>query len=439
MPAAAISVRLPDESRKLSYLALIQHAASSWIEDNCPRLAAALSFYTFLSIAPLLIITAKIAFLFFDPYTATSGLNQQVTGLVGAAGAKAINEMIQNAGKPGAGNVATIISFFVLLFSATGVFIELQDSMDIIWEVRPRPHQGMRGFIRNRLMSIAMVMGIAFILLVSLFVSATLSAVTRKIGGGPTVVSFSVDLAISTVVITVLFALIFKYLPDAKIEWRNVWIGALTTAILFELGKYGLTLYFKFASASSTYGAFGSLAALLIWVYYSAQLVFFGAEFTQVFAAATGHRILPDSNAVARSEQDRIAAGIPHDAVLEAAAAGPRGPLAIQPPRTSAVNKVESPNALRVGAIAGCVGLAAGATLAYLGREGLSSGVLRVYRRKAEQAAAHNLRDRIDQLKDLPRRDRSVRLEDLDRRIDALGRRIALTARRTVPPASNKM
>ena len=274
MAAAAQQTSTSAPARKQSYFAIFKKAASNWMEDNVPRLAAALAFYTLLSMAPLLVISVKVIAVFFGKDIASHQVQEQLNNLVGSVGQQAITDMIQKASQPGAGVLATIISFVILASSATGVFVELQDSMNIIWEVRPKPHQGVWGFIRNRLLSLAMVFSIAFILMVSLFISSVITGVTKHVAPGVAAVSTVLDIVLSFAVITFLFAMIFKVLPDAKIMWRNVWVGAVVTGILFILGKFGLALYFKFGSTTSAYGAAGSLAALIIWIYYSAQLVF---------------------------------------------------------------------------------------------------------------------------------------------------------------------
>ncbi len=246
------------------------------------------------------------------------------------------------------------------------------------------------------------------------------------------------ELLTSTAVITVLFALIFKILPDAKIEWRNVWVGAVTSAILFDIGKYALTFYFKFASTNSTYGAAGSLAALLIWVYYSAQLVFLRRNLRRSMPPQPAIAFFPtpmQSPAPNRNVLPLAFRTMPCS--MRRPEGSGRGFSPMRPnPATQEMRRYGSP--VRAGAVAGFAGLVAGAAIAYLGREAFSRGVQRLYLRKAEQVAARKLTQRIDRLQALVRRAQSVRIEDVNRRIEALSERLTKTARRTVPPADRK-
>ena len=207
--------------------------------------------------------------------------------------------MIATGGKQGSGLVATIVSTAVLLFSATGVFVELQDSMNTIWGVKPKPNQGVLDFFRNRLLSLGMVFGTGFLLLVSMCVSTVIDRIAGFIAGNAPWVALVLDPVVSMCVVSVLFAGIFKFLPDVRLAWKHVGVGAALTAALFTIGKYGLALYFRFASPTSAFGAAGSLAAVMIWVYYSSFILFFGAEFTKVWSVRhLGERVVPEDNAV---------------------------------------------------------------------------------------------------------------------------------------------
>jgi membrane protein len=277
----------------------LKQTAANWMDDNAMRLSAALSLYTILSLAPLLVITIKlIGIIWRNTDDARANITHELTDLMGSDAAKAVQPMFESGAKHGGGLLASTLSFVVLIFSATGVFIELQDSMNTIWRVKPKPGQGIRGFVRNRLLSIGMVFGIAFLLLVSMFVSTVLAAVARQVAPDAKSLAIVLDIVVSFGVITILFASIFKFLPDAKVKWEHVWLGAILTACLFTVGKYGLTLYFRFGTPTSAFGAAGSLAAVLLWVYYSSFILFFGAEFTKVWALAHGHAIVPDDHAV---------------------------------------------------------------------------------------------------------------------------------------------
>lgn len=292
---------------------LLKRTYADWSEDKVPRLGAALAFYTVLSLAPLLLIVIAIAGAVFGEDAVRGELVGQIDQLVGRQGAEAIQEMLANAQKPGRGLVASIVGFVTLLVGATGVFGQLQDAMNTIWEVQPRPGRGLWGMIRERFLSFTMILAIAFLLLVSLVVSTALSALGKFLAGALpfAVLMQAINLVISYGVVVVLFALIFKWLPDVKIAWSDVWIGAALTGLLFVIGKFALGMYLGRASVAGAYGAAGSFVVLLLWIYYSSQIVFFGAEFTQVYANAYGSRIKPAENAERVTEEDRAEQGLP--------------------------------------------------------------------------------------------------------------------------------
>ena len=236
----------------------------------------------------------------FGQEAAQNRVAETSQGLVGQESAQAIQEMIRNANeKPAAGVISTIFGVIALLFGAGGVVGELQTSRNKVWGVAPKPGQGIWGFIRQRFMSFAMVLSIGFLLLVSLVVSAVLSGLTTLISGalGMAVLSHALDLLVSFVFVTVLFALIYKFLLDAEIHWRDVWIGAPPTSALFTIGKSLIGLYLGSSGVTSVYGAAGSLITVLLWVYYSSLIFFLGAEFTQVYAAEYGSGVAPASHA----------------------------------------------------------------------------------------------------------------------------------------------
>ncbi len=280
---------------------LLQETFTEWSEDKASRLAASLAYYTIFSLAPLLIIVIAITGTLFGEEAARGEIVQQIQGLVGKEGAEFIELAIKNASKPEEGNIASIISILALLLGATGLFAELQDSLNTIWEVKPKPGRNMFNIIRQRFLSFAMVVGIGFLLLVSLVISAALSAITTyftNVLPGVDIIWQIINFILSFSITTVLFGLIFKVLPDVKIGWSDVLIGAVITSILFSLGKFLLGHYLGNSSFASTYGAAGSLMVILAWVYYAAQILFFGAEFTQVYARKYGNRIIPTKNAV---------------------------------------------------------------------------------------------------------------------------------------------
>jgi membrane protein len=261
------------------------------VEDKASQLGASLAFYSVLSIAPLVIIVLSIAALFFDEKAATTQFLGQMNELVGKEGAEAIATMIQNAKKPATGTIATILAIGTLLFGASGVFGQLQDAMNTIWEVPPKKSGGFWGTIRSRFLSFAMVLGTGFLLVASLLLSTAIAAVGGEMGHRWPALEPLTHLTngvVTFLAVTVLFALIFKLLPDAKVAWRDVWIGALATAVLFTIGKLLIGLYLGKSAVGSAYGAAGSLVVLLVWIYYSAQILFFGAELTQAYAKRVG-------------------------------------------------------------------------------------------------------------------------------------------------------
>lgn len=294
-------------------LDLLKETFSEWSKDKASRLSAALAYYTVFSLAPLLIIVIAIAGAVFGEEAARGEIVGQIQGLVGRDGAEFIETAIENANKPATGRFASIISIVVLLFGASGVFAELQDALNTVWEVQAKPERGLINVIRNRFLSFTMVLGVGFLLLVSLVASAALAATVNFFGHLLPGLDFLWQLAnliFSFVVTTVLFGLIYKTLPDVKIGWSDVWIGAAITSVLFSIGRYVLGQYLGNSSFGSTYGAAGSLVVVLAWVYYAAQILFFGAEFTQVYARKYGSQIVPDKNAVALTEEARIQQGM---------------------------------------------------------------------------------------------------------------------------------
>lgn len=294
--------------------ALLKETVSEWNKDKASRLAAALAYYAIFSLSPLLIIVIAIAGSVFGEEAARGEIVGQIQGLVGKEGAEFIQAGIENAAKPQAGGgFASLISIGILLFGASGLFAQLQDALNTIWEVQPHPEQGLASFIRTRFLSFSMVLGIGFLLLVSLVVSAGVAAVVSYLSNVvPAIASLLqvTNFILNFVTTTVLFGLIYKFLPDVKITWSDVLIGAAITSLLFALGRYLLGLYLGNSSFSSTYGAAGSLVVILAWVYYAAQILFLGAEFTQVYARRYGSQIVPDKNAVPITAEARAEQGL---------------------------------------------------------------------------------------------------------------------------------
>ncbi len=294
-------------------LELFKETFAEFSKDKASRLAAALSYYTIFSIAPLLTIAIAIAGAVFGEDAATGAIEAQLQGLIGEAGATVIQNAILNASKPQQGIIASLISVGILIFAATGLFVELQDSLNTIWEVQPKPGRAVKTMFRQRFLSFAMVLGIGFLLLVSLVFSAILATVVNYFSNtlpGTAFVWPLVNFIVGFIVTTVLFGLIFKVLPDVKITWSDVLIGAALTALLFSFGRFLLGQYLGRTSFSSTYGAAGSIVAILVWVNYAAQILFFGAEFTQVYARKYGSQIVPDKNAIPLTEKARLEQGM---------------------------------------------------------------------------------------------------------------------------------
>lgn len=284
-----------------SIWSFVKEVFEKWADDKAPKLGAAVSFYTIFSLAPLLIISIAVAGFIFGEEASRGELVDQMRDLIGRDGAMVVQTAIKNASDKTSGTIAAIISIVTLIIGATAVFVELQDSLNMIWKIKPKPGRGIiRGLIMDRLISFAMVVGVGFLLLVSLVVSAVLATVNDFISENlfsvPVTLLDMANIGVSLAVIFLMFAMIFKVLPDVDIAWSDVWVGALVTALLFVAGKYLIGLYLGSSSLSSTYGAAASLVVLLLWVYYSAQIVFLGAEFTQVYANRFGSGIKPSSH-----------------------------------------------------------------------------------------------------------------------------------------------
>jgi membrane protein len=285
---------------------LLKATFFEWLDDQAPMLGAALAYYTVFSLAPLLIITIAIAGLVFGAEAAQGQIFDQLRGLLGDASGKAMEEIVQSASaEPKTGVVATVIGLVTLLFGASGVFGQLQASLNIIWGVQPKPGRGILGIIRDRILSFGFILVVGFLLLVSLLLTAAIAFVGKQFGAmvpGMEALIQLLNAILSLAVITLLFAMMFKILPDANIAWRDVWIGAFITALLFTIGKFALGFYLGRSGVASSYGAAGSFIVLLLWVYYSSQIVFFGAEFAQVYANRFGSHVTPSSNAIAVSK-----------------------------------------------------------------------------------------------------------------------------------------
>ncbi|HEX7154673.1 MAG TPA: YihY/virulence factor BrkB family protein [Thermoanaerobaculia bacterium] len=294
------------------YIDVAKQTFQEFGQDKAPRLGAALAYYTVFSIAPLLLIAISIAGIVFGEEAARGALSTQLSNVMGPSMAEAVEKMVAAANKPKTGVLATIIGVVTLLFGASGVFGQLKDALNTIWNVEPKKGGGVMGFIKDRFLSMAMVAGVGFLLLVTLVFDAVISAMGGFIGNrlpGGEAMMHAIQLVVSFGLVTVLFAVIFKYLPDIKIRWKDVWLGAAMTSFLFVIGKFALGLYIGKTAASSSFGAAGSLVVLLLWVYWSAQILFLGAEFTQVWTRTNGSlkgdNSKRDARAGAKKPEDR--------------------------------------------------------------------------------------------------------------------------------------
>ena len=298
---------------------LVKKSVMAWIDDYAPSMGAAISYYTVFSIAPLMIIVIAVAGFVWGREAVQGEIVGQLSGLIGQEGAQGIQALIESANQPAKGLVATAISIVVLVIGATTVFAELQSSLDRIWQAPKAPPQasGIWAWVRSRLLSLGFILGLGFLLLVSLVSSAGLAAVGTWANGllpGWETLLYVINIVFSIGIATVLFAMIFKVMPQVKVGWRDVWTGAFVTAVLFEVGKWLISLYIGKSSVTSSFAAAGSLVVLLVWVYYSAQIFLLGAEFTWVYAnehgSLAGNRkpdtaALPDQSPSIASGQDK--------------------------------------------------------------------------------------------------------------------------------------
>lgn len=268
--------------------AIVRGGLKGWWNDNVPRLGASLAYYTLFAIAPVIIVAIGIAGLVFGPEAVRGQIVHQVDDLIGLEGGRAVQALLQGASNHSAGVLATVIGSITFLLGATGAFLELQYALNTIWRVAPKATAGLRDFLVQRLVSFGLVVAIGFLLMVSLAVSAALAAFSGWLNASVPGIAFvwmAVNLVISIAVTTVLFALVYKVLPDVDLDWPDVWTGALMTSVLFAIGKTVIGLYIGHSSTASSYGAAGSVVVLLLWVYYSAQIVLFGAELTRAYTA----------------------------------------------------------------------------------------------------------------------------------------------------------
>jgi membrane protein len=288
---SAVIHRGSDESRVTVWWSLVRESALKWWADNALRLGASLSFYTAFALSPILIIVIAVAGFVFGEDPVQRALMEQIKGLVGSASAEAIQSMLASARPPSHGFLATATSIGTVLVLATGVFVEMQDGLNTIWK-RPLPGSGLWRFIVDRLLSFLLIVAMGFLLLVSLVIDAVLGAVGIYLATLLSTLSQAilrvVNEIMSIAIVTLLFAMMFRFLPNAKVAWSDVWVGAGVTAVLFTVGKFLIGLYLGTAGISSAYGAASSLMVILLWVYYSSLIFYFGAEFTYIYASQYG-------------------------------------------------------------------------------------------------------------------------------------------------------
>jgi membrane protein len=283
---------------------VFRRALAGWWNDNVPRMGASLAYYTLFALAPVLVVAIAIGGLVFGADAVRGQIVGQIQGLVGQEGGKAVQALLEGAARRGTSVLATTAGILTFFLGATGAFLELQTALDSIWRVKPKEGGSfLRVLIMQRLISFGLVVALGFLLLTSLLVSAALAAIHNYLGDtftGLVALWEALNVVVSLGVITLLFAIIYKVLPDVKLSWREVWVGALVTAGLFTIGKLVIGLYLGTTSIASTYGAAGSVVVILVWVYYSAQIILLGAEFTRAYVEQFGRRPPPEEFAVSK-------------------------------------------------------------------------------------------------------------------------------------------
>jgi membrane protein len=287
----------------------LKQTFQEWLQDKAPQLGAALAYYTVFSLAPLVLVLLAIVGVIFrdDPAGTWDKITEQMGYFLNPSAVQVVQSIAQKASQSGKSTLATLIGVALAVFGASAVFGQLQDALNTIWGVKAKPGRGVWGFLRSRFLSFGMVAGICFLLLVSLAIEALLKAFSHYVQSvlpGGIVIALTIYVVFDFAVVVLLFAMIFKFLPDVEIQWRDVWIGAVITAILFGIGKWLLGFYLGSGAAGSAYGAASSLITLLLWVYYSSQILLFGAEFTQVYASRAGRRLKPAKYAVRFETKD---------------------------------------------------------------------------------------------------------------------------------------
>jgi membrane protein len=316
---------------------LLKQTYEEWSHDQIPRLAAALAYYTAFSIAPVLVVVVAVAGMALGQANVQEQILAQLRGLLGEQGAALVGTMLESALRPREGRIAMVLGLLAVMLGASGLFAQLQDALNTVWQVEPRPGRGVLGTLKDRGLNFAMVLGVGFLLLVTLVLSAALAGLQGWVAARIAVpalalraVAFLVDFAFTTLLV----ALIFKFLPDVRLRWRDVAPGAAVTALLFAVGKFAIGAYLGRAGVGSAYGAAGSLAIVLLWVYYTAQILLLGAEFTQVWVRRRGAWVEPKPNAESKRTPEGKCAPEPAAA---AKAPAPSVPPPLPPPASSPV------------------------------------------------------------------------------------------------------
>jgi membrane protein len=315
MPATDIRTALTAKRKsqdQQSWWQMLKTAASEWVQDDAMTWAAAIACYVLLALAPMFVIAVKVGTLMLGGQAnAITSVQKQAADWMGPAVGDAVASIIDQIVHRGGGHVAAAVSVILIVLSVGGVFSEVQLAMNRVWQVKTKPGQAVADFVRARLKSIVVMTIAAIVLVASVFVTTWLQNITDQLGLGLKYITLGTDLLVSLGVLTLLFAMIYKTMPDAEIRWSTTGLGAFITAVLFTIGRYGLAIYFKFAAPTSVYGAAGSLAAVLIWIYYSAQIVLFGAVFTQVYAKVRGEGVRPSKHAEFLSNCDETETATP--------------------------------------------------------------------------------------------------------------------------------
>lgn len=293
-------------------LDLIKRSGKEFFRDDCPRLAAALSYYTVFALGPLIALLLLLSGLIWDPQEVQGAIGHQIGDLMGERASQEVLTMVAHKDPTGGkGPMATIIGLALLAFGATGAFLQLQGALNAAWDVEPDPSQGgIRNFLTKRVFSFGLILAIVFLLIVSLAITAAISAITERFGGGLNeTVMLVLEFVFAFVIVTLLFGAMFKVLPDAEIAWRDVWVGAIVTTLLFVIGKFLIGFYLGKSDPGSSFGSAGTLAVILIWIYYASHIVLFGAEFTQAWATKYGSGISPEAGAAKVVEQKKRVTG----------------------------------------------------------------------------------------------------------------------------------